>query len=144
MVDVSGKPVSLRTARALALVRMSPEARQSLQAATLPKGDAFVTAQVAGIMAAKQTAGLIPLAHPVPLSQVDVTLAWADDGALRIEAVARTSAQTGVEMEAMVAASVAALTLYDLAKALDKGIVIETVRLLEKTGGKSGHWKAEA
>ncbi len=142
MVDVSEKPISTRTARAQARVRMTAEARKVLQEATLPKGDAFVAAQLAGIMAAKQTANLIPLAHPLPLSQVDVVLSWAADGALQIEATARTSAQTGVEMEAMVAASVAALTIYDMAKAIDKGIVIENVRLLEKTGGKSGHWTA--
>ena len=121
---------------------MTPEARKVLQEATLPKGDAFVAAQLAGIMAAKQTANLIPLAHPLPLAQVDVVFSWAGDGALQIEATARTSAQTGVEMEAMVAASVAALTIYDMTKAIDKGIVIENVRLLEKTGGKSGHWTA--
>ena len=144
MVDVSEKTVTVRTARALARVRMNDEARAALQGAMLPKGDAFVAAQLAGIMAAKQTAALIPLAHPLPLAQVEVAIAWSDDGSLRIEATARTSAQTGVEMEAMVAASVAALTVYDMTKALDKGITIEEVRLLEKTGGKSGHWTAPA
>jgi cyclic pyranopterin phosphate synthase len=121
---------------------MSAEARAALQTATLSKGDAFVAAQLAGIMAAKQTANLIPLAHPLPLAQVDVALRWCDDGVLAIEASARTSAQTGVEMEAMVAATVAALTIYDMVKAVDKAIAIENVRLLEKTGGKSGHWTA--
>lgn len=144
MVDVSEKLVSTRAAKAEARVRMSPEARSALQEAMLPKGDAFVTAQLAGIMAAKQTANLIPLAHPLPLSSVDVQLAWTGDGTLRIVATARTTAQTGVEMEAMVAASVAALTIYDMTKALDKGIVIESVRLLEKSGGKSGTWTAPA
>ncbi len=120
---------------------MSADARSALLDATAPKGDAFVTAQIAGIQAAKQTATLIPLAHPLPLGAVDVRFTWSDDGALVIEAVATTSAPTGVEMEAMVAASVAALTIYDMAKALDKGIVIESVCLLEKTGGKSGPWK---
>jgi cyclic pyranopterin phosphate synthase len=142
MVDVSGKAASVRTARAEARVRMSPSAQAAMREATLPKGDAFVAAQLAGIMAAKQTAALIPLAHPLPLAKVDVRFEWADDGALRIEAEARTSAQTGVEMEAMVAASIAALTIYDMAKAVDKGIVVESVRLLEKTGGKSGTWRA--
>ena len=132
MVDVSSKPVTARTARAQALVRMSPQAAQALRDATLPKGDAFVAAQVAGIMAAKQTASLIPLAHPLPLARVDVSFAWQDE-----EAEATTSAQTGVEMEAMVAASIAALTIYDMTKAVDKGIVVENVRLLSKTGGKS-------
>ncbi|MHB8148310.1 MAG: cyclic pyranopterin monophosphate synthase MoaC [Vulcanimicrobiaceae bacterium] len=144
MVDVSGKAVSTRTARAEARVRMSPQAATVLRESTLPKGDAFVTAQLAGIMAAKQTASLIPLAHPLPLARVDVRIEWADETTLRIESEATTSAQTGVEMEAMVAASVAALTIYDMSKAIDKGICIESVRLLEKTGGKSGHWLAPA
>jgi cyclic pyranopterin phosphate synthase len=143
MVDVGAKSETARHARAEALVRMSPQARDALEKAALPKGDALVTAQIAGIMAAKQTALLIPLAHQLPLSSVDVRFAWQPDGALRIEAEARTVAQTGVEMEAMVAASVAALTIYDMAKALDKGIEIERVRLLEKQGGKSGSWRRE-
>ena len=137
MVDVSGKPVTARTARAEALVRMSLAAAQALREATLPKGDAFVAAQLAGILAAKSTGTLIPLAHPLPLAHVDVSFAWAGDETLRIESTATTSAQTGVEMEAMVAASIAALTIYDMTKAVDKGIVIESVRLLSKTGGKS-------
>jgi cyclic pyranopterin monophosphate synthase len=143
MVDVSSKPLTARTARALALVRMTPAAAQALRDATLPKGDAFVAAQLAGIMAAKQTGSLIPLAHPLPLAHVDVTFAWQEDQVLRIESTATTSAQTGVEMEAMVAASIAALTIYDMTKAVDKGIVVESVRLLSKTGGKSGEWHLE-
>lgn len=143
MVDVAKKPVTTRSARAEALVHMSPKAVAALKAATLPKGDAFVAAQLAGIMAAKQTAGLIPLAHPLPLSSVDVRFDWRRDGRLRIEAEARTAARTGVEMEAMVAVSVAALTIYDMSKSLDKGITIESVRLLSKTGGKSGAYKRE-
>jgi len=142
MVDVSAKSPTVRTARAEALVRMAAPARAALQSATAPKGDALVTAQIAGIQAAKRTADLIPLAHPLPLAHVGIAFAWTGEG-LRIEATATTSAQTGVEMEAMVAAAVAALTIYDMAKALDKGIVLERVRLLEKTGGKSGHWRAE-
>lgn len=138
MVDVSGKQPSARYARAEALVRMSPAAQAALQAATLPKGDALVAAQVAGILAAKQTAGLIPLAHPLPLSSVDVRFDWRRDGVLRVEAEARTTARTGVEMEAMVAVSIAALTIYDMSKALDKAITIEGIRLLRKSGGKSG------
>jgi len=137
MVDVGSKAVTRRTARACALVRLPPQAAEALRTATLPKGDAFVAAQVAGIMAAKQTASLIPLAHPLPLARVDVSFAWQDEEVLRIEAEAATSAQTGVEMEAMVAASIAALTIYDMTKAVDKGIVVENVRLLSKTGGKS-------
>jgi cyclic pyranopterin monophosphate synthase len=143
MVDVSSKPLTARTARALALVRMTPAAAQALRDATLPKGDAFVAAQLAGIMAAKQTGSLIPLAHPLSLAHVDVTFAWQEDQVLRIESTATTSAQTGVEMEAMVAASIAALTIYDMTKAVDKGIVVESVRLLSKTGGKSGEWHLE-
>lgn len=142
MVDVSEKAVTARTARAEARVRFPDAAARGLREATLPKGDAFVTAQIAGIMAAKQASALIPLAHPLPLSNVDVSFEWIDDNVLRVEAIAATSAQTGVEMEAMVAASIAALTIYDMTKALDKGITIEAVRLLEKTGGKSGRWTA--
>lgn len=143
MVDVSAKNPTLRLARAEALIAMNDEARAALREATLSKGDAFVSAQIAGIMAAKQTATLIPLAHPLPLSSVDVRFDWCDDGRLRVEAEARTTAPTGVEMEAMVAASIAALTIYDMAKALDKGIVVSMVRLLEKSGGKSGSWRAQ-
>ena len=142
MVDVGSKAVTERVARAESRVRMSAEAAAALREATLPKGDAFVAAQVAGIMAAKRTAELIPLAHPLPLASVDVTFEWTGPTEVRIEATARTSAQTGVEMEALVAASVAALTIYDMTKALDKGIVIDGTRLLEKRGGKSGAWTA--
>jgi cyclic pyranopterin phosphate synthase len=139
MVDVGRKRVTARSARAEALVRMSSTAQAALKAATLVKGDALVAAQIAGIMAAKRTADLIPLTHPLPLSKVDVRFDWRGD-ALRVEAEARTTAQTGVEMEAMVAAAIAALTIYDMSKSLDKGITIETVRLLRKTGGKSATW----
>ena len=141
MVDVSGKGDSERSARAEAVVRMSPAARRALKAATLPKGDALVAAQIAGIMAAKQTATLIPLAHPLPLTHVEVNFEWIAGGALRVEARARTVAATGVELEAMTAACVAALTIYDMSKSLDKGITVERVRLLEKSGGKSGRWQ---
>jgi cyclic pyranopterin phosphate synthase len=140
MVDVGAKTVTRRTARACALVRLPPAAAAALRAATLPKGDAFVAAQIAGILAAKRTGDLIPLCHPLPVDAVSVAFAWDDDAVLRIETEATTSAKTGVEMEAMVAASVAALTIYDMCKSVDKGIVIETVRLLAKTGGKSGDW----
>lgn len=142
MVDVGAKAVTKRTARACALVRLPTAAADALRAAALPKGDAFVTAQLAGILAAKQTGNLIPLAHPLGLDAVDVTFAWDEPALLRIETFATTSGRTGVEMEAMVAASVAALTIYDMCKAVDKGIVIESVRLLHKTGGKSGDWHA--
>jgi cyclic pyranopterin phosphate synthase len=121
---------------------MQPATAAALRAATLPKGDALVAAQIAGILAAKQTATLIPLAHTLPLSSVEVSFEWPEPTRLRIATLAATTGQTGVEMEALVAASVAALTIYDMCKALEKGIVIETVRLLAKTGGKSGDWVA--
>jgi cyclic pyranopterin phosphate synthase len=142
MVDVGAKALTRRTARACALVRLPPRAAEALRAATLPKGDAFAAAQVAGILAAKRTGELIPLCHPLPLDAVDVTFRWDEPALLRVEAVATTTAKTGVEMEALVAASVAALTIYDMCKSVDKGIVVEAVRLLEKTGGKSGDWHA--
>jgi cyclic pyranopterin phosphate synthase len=130
MVDVGGKPLSRRRAVAAASVRMAPETAERLR--ELPKGDALVTAQLAGVMAAKRTAELIPLCHPLPLSHVDVALEVGNAG-VEITASAETTAQTGVEMEALVAASVAALTVYDMAKAIDKAMVVEGVRLLEKT-----------
>jgi cyclic pyranopterin phosphate synthase len=142
MVDVGQKAATFRTAEAEARVRMRPATADALRAATLPKGDALVAAQIAGILAAKQTGTLIPLAHTLPLSSVEVRFDWADPATLRVAARAVTTGQTGVEMEALVAASVAALTVYDMCKALEKGIVIEAVRLLSKTGGKSGDWHA--
>jgi cyclic pyranopterin phosphate synthase len=130
MVDVGGKPVSRRRAIASATVRMASETARQLR--ELPKGDALATAQVAGIMAAKRTSELIPLCHPLPLSNVEVRLEVGED-AVEITATAEATAQTGVEMEALVAASVAALTVYDMAKAIDKELVIGEVRLVEKT-----------
>ena len=130
MVDVGGKPLSRRRAVAAASVRMAPETARSLR--ELPKGDALVTAQLAGVMAAKRTADLIPLCHPLPLSSIDVSVAVREDS-VEIQAAVETTAQTGVEMEALVAASVAALTVYDMAKAIDKEMIVEGVRLLEKT-----------
>ena len=130
MVDVGGKPPSRRRAVATASVRMAPETARRLR--ELPKGDALVTAQLAGVMAAKRTADLIPLCHPLPLSHVDVSLEVGGEG-VEITATAETTSQTGVEMEALVAASVAALTVYDMAKAIDKEMVVGSVRLLEKT-----------
>ncbi len=143
MVDVGGKVPTPRSARAQARVRMNAAAARALRDATLAKGDALAAAQIAGILAAKRTDELIPLAHPLALSTADVAFAW-DGDTIVIDARASTVGPTGVEMEAMVAASVAALTIYDMCKALDKGIVLESVRLLEKTGGKSGDWKAPA
>jgi cyclic pyranopterin phosphate synthase len=142
MVDVGGKAATQRFARARALVRMSASSEDALRAATLPKGDAFVAAQLAGIMAAKQTPQLIPLAHPLPLESVEVAFAWVERGLLQIDATAVATAQTGVEMEALTAVAVAALTIYDMSKALEKGIAIESIRLIEKRGGKSGIWRA--
>jgi len=130
MVDVGGKPLSRRRAVARGVVRMAPETRQRLR--ELPKGDALATAQVAGIMAAKRTSELIPLCHPLPLSLVEVSLQVGDEG-VEILAVVETTAQTGVEMEALTAVSVAALTVYDMAKAIDRGMAVTDVALVEKT-----------
>ena len=130
MVDVGGKPLSRRRAVASARVRMAPETAARLR--ELPKGDALAAAQLAGIMAAKRTSELIPLCHPLPLTNVEVTLEVGED-AVEIVAAAETTAQTGVEMEALTAASVAALTVYDMAKAIDKQMTITEVRLVEKT-----------
>jgi len=129
MVDVGSKPVQRRRARARAVVRMAPETAARL--AGLPKGDALAAARLAGIMAAKHTAELIPLCHPLPLTHVAVEL-FVAEGAVEIEASAETTAQTGVEMEALVAASVAALTVYDMAKGVDPAMEIGEIRLLEK------------
>jgi cyclic pyranopterin monophosphate synthase len=130
MVDVGSKPVSRRRAVASARVRMSAETSRVLR--ELPKGDALVTAQLAGIMAAKRTAELIPLCHPLPLTSIDVTVT-AHDSSVEISAAVETTAQTGVEMEALTAASVAALTVYDMCKAVDKAMSIGDIRLVEKT-----------
>jgi cyclic pyranopterin monophosphate synthase len=130
MVDVGGKPVSRRRAVARGAVRMAPETARKLR--ELPKGDALVTAQLAGIMAAKRTSELIPLCHPLPLTHIEVSLDVGDD-AVEITAVVETSAQTGVEMEALTAVSVAALTVYDMAKAIDKAMAVTDVTLVEKT-----------
>ncbi len=130
MVDVGGKPLSRRRAVARGVVRMAAETRQRLR--ELPKGDALATAQVAGIMAAKRTSELIPLCHPLPLSLIEVSLEIGAEG-VEILAVVETTAQTGVEMEALTAVSVAALTVYDMAKAIDKGMAVTDVTLVEKT-----------
>ena len=130
MVDVGGKEVSRRRAVARATLRMAPETARRLR--ELPKGDALTTAQLAGIMAAKRTSDLIPLCHPLPLSNVEVSVSL-EEAAVEIVATVETTAQTGVEMEALTAASVAALTVYDMAKAIDKDMVVTEVSLLEKT-----------
>jgi len=143
MVDVGAKASTERFARARVLVRMSARTETALRRATVAKGDAFVTAQLAGILAAKQTSQLIPLTHALPLSSVSVDFAWVKKGVLQIETTARTNASTGVEMEALTAAAVAALTIYDMTKALERGITIDGLRLIEKSGGKSGAWRSE-
>ncbi len=145
MVDVGEKAVTDRRAVARATVRMSPATAAAVRAGDAPKGDVLGTARIAGIQAAKRTWELIPLCHQLPLSYVDV-VAEVDEtgGAVVLTAEARTSAQTGVEMEALTAASVAALTVYDMVKALEKGVAIEQVVLLEKSGGRSGDWRREA
>jgi len=142
MVDTSAKEATARRAVASARVLMSPATVQALRAGRTPKGDPLETARIAGIMAAKRTAELIPLCHPLPLTHVEVRAELGDEG-VHIEAEAATNAQTGVEMEALTAAAVAALTVYDMCKAVEKGIRITEVRLEEKTGGKSGAWKRQ-
>jgi cyclic pyranopterin phosphate synthase len=139
MVDVTNKAETARVARAEAFVEMSPKTVKLLRDQKMPKGDPLETARIAGIQAGKKTSDLIPLCHPLPLTHLDISIEVIDSGA-RIEAVAKTKAETGVEMEAMTAVSVAALALYDMCKAVEKGISIGPVRLLEKSGGKSGHW----
>jgi cyclic pyranopterin phosphate synthase len=145
MVDVGSKPITARRASASATVRMRPDVMRTLVESGGPKGDAFVVARLAGIAAAKRTAELIPLCHPIPLDTVDVELsADPDAGLVTIRTEARATARTGVEMEALTAASVAALTLYDMAKALQRDIVIERVELVAKEGGRSGAWSKDA
>ena len=141
MVDVGGKAVTDRRAVAQGTVRMAPETAAAVAAGDAPKGDVISTARIAGIQAAKRTAELIPLCHPLPLSFVDVVVD-VDTGAgtVTLTAEARTTAQTGVEMEAMTAASVAALTVYDMVKGLERGVSIERVELVSKSGGRSGEW----
>jgi cyclic pyranopterin monophosphate synthase len=145
MVDVSAKPVTGRRAIAAGQVRMLPQTLAAIAAGNAPKGDVLGTARLAGIMAAKQTAHLIPLCHPLPLQKVEVHL--IPDPALpgyRIQAEVKTTAETGVEMEALTAVAVAALTLYDMAKGLEKSMQIENIHLVSKTGGKSGDYHAPA
>ena len=141
MVDVSGKDVTVRMARATGAIRMQRETLEAIQANTIAKGDVLGVARLAGIMAAKRTSELIPLCHPIPLSdiRIDITLDDALPG-LRVEATAKTAAQTGVEMEAIIAVSVTLVTVYDMAKAVDRSMVIGEILLAEKLGGRSGHW----
>ncbi len=141
MVDVSGKDVTAREATACGRIRISDEALAQIRAGRIAKGDPLQAARLAGIMAAKRTADLIPLCHPLPLAHVDVEIVALADG-YEIRATARTSARTGVEMEALAAVSVAALTIYDMVKAVDRGMVIGEIRLLSKRGGRSGEYRA--
>lgn len=142
MVDVSAKPVTARSARATGSIRMRRETLDAIRANTLAKGDVLAVARIAGIMAAKRTAELIPLCHPIPLQDVQIELTIDETlPGVRVEATAKTTAQTGVEMEAITAVSVTLITVYDMAKAVDKGMVIGDVSLAEKAGGRSGHWQ---
>lgn len=142
MVDVGGKTATARTAIAAGRIRMNPAALSAIHGGGAPKGDVLAAARIAGIMAAKRTAELIPLCHPLALDSVTVEFAFEDD-AIAARATASLSGRTGVEMEALTAVSVALLTIYDMAKALDKAMVIEGVRLIEKRGGKSGDWRPD-
>jgi cyclic pyranopterin monophosphate synthase len=141
MVDVGGKSVTAREAVATGRIAMSAEAATAIRSGAAVKGDVLAVARIAGIMAAKRTAELIPLCHPLPLSRVAIDLA-PDDGGVTVTATCATEGRTGVEMEAMTAVSVTLLTIYDMAKALDKAMTIKAIRLVRKTGGKSGDWHA--
>ncbi len=147
MVDVSAKEVTLRRARAQARVRMKASTERQIVGGKSAKGDVLTVARVAGIQAAKRTGELIPLCHPLPVEQIRVDFSWAneppaDEAVLIIDSEAVVTAKTGVEMEALTAASVASLTVYDMCKAVDRAMVIESVRLTEKSGGRSGTWRA--
>jgi cyclic pyranopterin phosphate synthase len=142
MVDVSAKKATSRTARAEGFVAMAPKTLDLILEGKAPKGDVLATARIAGIMAAKRTAELIPLCHPLSLSQVTVEFEPSrDPSGLRVEAVAKVDARTGVEMEALTAVSIACLTIYDMCKAADRAMSFSGIRLVEKTGGRSGHFK---
>jgi len=143
MVDVGAKPATQRLAVASGRIRMTREALDAIRAGNAPKGDVLGTARIAGIMAAKRTGELIPMCHPLALDAVNIDFIFEDD-AVRARATASLTGKTGVEMEAITAATIALVTIYDMAKALDKSMVIEDVRLIEKRGGKSGHWRADA
>ncbi|WP_338245066.1 cyclic pyranopterin monophosphate synthase MoaC [Aurantiacibacter hainanensis] len=142
MVDVGGKPETVRSATAAGRIRIAPATLEAVRNGSGPKGDVLSAARIAGIMAAKKTGELIPLCHPLALDTVSVDFAFTEH-AVEVTARAALTGKTGVEMEALTAATVALLTLYDMAKALEKGMIIEQVRLIEKTGGKSGDWRAE-
>lgn len=141
MVDVGAKPVSARSATATGQISMTPEALRAILDGAAAKGDVLAVARIAGIMAAKRTSEIIPLCHPIALSSVSVEISELPNG-LAVEATATTAGQTGVEMEALTAVSAALLTIYDMAKALDRAMLISGVRLLAKSGGRSGDWRA--
>lgn len=143
MVDVGAKPITIRRAVAIADVVMSPATLAALTTSALPKGDVLAAARIAGIMAAKRTAELIPLCHVLSLEQVAVDFERCPPHTIRITAVATVHARTGVEMEALTAAAVAALTIYDMCKAIDRGMTIGPIQLIEKSGGRSGHWRRD-
>ena len=140
MVDVSDKAVTARTARAQAILAMHPETLAEIRSGNVPKGDVFATARIAGIQGAKRTSELIPLCHPLPLSTVTVDFEVVGEDRLRIDVRCKVTAKTGVEMEALTAASIASLTVYDMCKSMDRGMRIESVQLIEKDGGASGAW----
>lgn len=142
MIDVGAKPATQRRAVAGGRITMSAAALEAIRSGNAPKGDVLSAARIAGIMAAKRTADLIPLCHPLALTHVGVDFEWEADG-IAVRATAATAGPTGVEMEALTAASVALLTLYDMAKALDRAMILGDIRLLEKSGGRSGDWRAE-
>lgn len=144
MVDVSDKPVSARMARATGSIAMRPETLAAIRDNAIAKGDVLGVARLAGIMAAKRTSELIPLCHPIPLSDLRIEIAFDESlPGLRVEATAKTAAQTGVEMEALIAVSVTLVTVYDMAKAVDRSMVIGEISLAEKAGGRSGHWQRQ-
>lgn len=147
MVDVGAKAETQRLAIATGTISMTAEALAAIKAGDAPKGDVLGTARITGIMAGKKTADLIPMCHPLPIDAINVDFTFEDEaeltGTIRATATAAITGRTGVEMEAITAVSLALVTIYDMAKALDKGMVISGIRLVEKRGGKSGHWKAE-
>ena len=140
MIDVGDKPVSLRTARATARLRASPESIRRILAGELVKGDAIATARIAGIMAAKRTSDIVPLCHPLPLEAVEIGISGGTSETILVEAAVRATARTGVEMEALCAVSAAALAIYDMTKSIDRGMTIEEIRLESKTGGTRGDY----
>ena len=142
MVDISAKNETIREARAEGVISMKPEVLEAIKANAMKKGDVLATARIAGIMAAKKTSDLIPLCHPLALSKVAVDFIFLENS-IKVQAMARLTGKTGVEMEALTATSVALLTVYDMSKAMQKDMVISDIRLLSKSGGKSGDWTAE-